>query len=524
MNIGIVEVGAGDEQPVAVAHERRLLHLGSHHDPRRVAQHEQRDVEGVEQLHEARRLVGAVAVDGAGEVGRVVGEDADGLALDAGQRRHHAEAEVAAQLEHGAGVGEALDDGADVVGAQPVGRDDRAQHALVGARPLGQRALEVAEVLLGHGHALGLVAHADVDDAAGQLHVDGADLVGREHAEAAAFDHGRAAHADVRVLGGDDHVAGAEEGGVAGEAVAGVDADRGHHAVQPGHRRERGRDQRAAQPPGCRRPRWPPVRLPPVPARPPPPSVKKTTGQAPGPGDLQHAVGLRVVDRALGAGQHRVVVGQHRRACRRRAELGAVDAADAAHHAVGGELADDLLDRQPGARRQDEAAVLDERALVAQVGDVLARGALVGLAAPRHGVGPGVVEEDGVTLVHLGEVGADLVEVDLVVDGGGQVGHVGRLDEHQRVALEHGVADGDADEAHEAGDGGRHDVLHLHRFHDEQLLAGAHGVALGHGDLHDGALERRAPRAWCRPGRRRRRLAAAVAAARGGRAATADLP
>ena len=42
----------------------------------------------------------------------------------------------------------------------------------------------------------------------------------------------------------------------------------------------------------------------------------------------------------------------------------------------------------------------------------------------------------------------------------------------QRVALEDGVADGHADEAHEAGLGGGDDVLHLHRLHDEELLAG----------------------------------------------------
>ena len=41
----------------------------------------------------------------------------------------------AAQLEHRAGVGEALDDLADVVGAQPVVGHDRAQQALVGALP-----------------------------------------------------------------------------------------------------------------------------------------------------------------------------------------------------------------------------------------------------------------------------------------------------------------------------------------------------------------------------------------------------
>ena len=86
-----------------------------------------RHVEGVAELHEARGLVGAVGVDGAAEVRRVVGDDADRPPLDADQRGHHAAAEVAAQLQHRALVGQRLDDLAHVVDAQPVLRDDCAQ-------------------------------------------------------------------------------------------------------------------------------------------------------------------------------------------------------------------------------------------------------------------------------------------------------------------------------------------------------------------------------------------------------------
>ena len=98
-----------------------------------------------------------------------------------------------------AGVGERLDHLAHVVDAQPVLRDDVAQAALVGALPRRQRALEVRQVLLGRGDGLGLVLDGDVDDAVRHLHVHRADLLGPEHAEAAALDHRRAAHADVRV-------------------------------------------------------------------------------------------------------------------------------------------------------------------------------------------------------------------------------------------------------------------------------------------------------------------------------------
>jgi len=67
------------------------------------------------QLHEARGLVGAVAVDRAAEVARVVRDDAERMPFDADERGHHAEAEVATKLEDGPGIGERPDDRAHVV-------------------------------------------------------------------------------------------------------------------------------------------------------------------------------------------------------------------------------------------------------------------------------------------------------------------------------------------------------------------------------------------------------------------------
>src|SRR5947209_8795868 len=47
-----------------------LLGLRPDHHARGVAEQQERQVEGVAELHEARRLVRAVAVDGAGQVAR----------------------------------------------------------------------------------------------------------------------------------------------------------------------------------------------------------------------------------------------------------------------------------------------------------------------------------------------------------------------------------------------------------------------------------------------------------------------
>ena len=119
--------------------------------------------------------------------------------------------------------------------------------------------------------------------------------------------------------------------------------------------------------------------------------------------------------------------------------------------------------------------MLDEAAVVTEVVDVLAGGALAGLAAAGDGVGPGSVERDGVALDDLGDIGAHGVEVDVVGDVVDEAADVSRFDEHERVALEDGVADPHVDEAHEAGIGGGDDVLHLHRLHHQQLLAGPTG-------------------------------------------------
>ena len=68
------------------------------------------------------------------------------------------------------------------------------------------------------------------------------------------------------------------------------------------------------------------------------------------------------------------------------------------------------------------------------------------------------------------------------------------LDEHQRMVLEHRVAGGDRERAHDAADRGADRVLHLHRLQHQHFLAGEHGRALGDAQRDDRALHRRAQR------------------------------
>ena len=152
-------------------------------------------------------------------------------------------------------------------------------------------------------------ATASVDHAVARLHLQRADLVGVDLAEAAALDHRRAAHAERDVLGGDDQVRAAGEHRVAGEAAAGDDGDPRHQAREPRPEREGARVERRDD------------RVVGV-ARPPSAALGEEHGRQPHPLDqLEEAVLLAVAERALGPGEHRVVVGEDRAggAARRRA-------------------------------------------------------------------------------------------------------------------------------------------------------------------------------------------------------------
>src|SRR5216683_1825960 len=108
---------------------------GTDHDAGRIAKEQNRDIECVAQLHESRSFVGAIAVDRAREIDRVVGYQSDRPSFDSDQGSYHSEAEIPAYLEHRAGVGQRLDNRSDVIDAESIFGNYSAQKTLVGACP-----------------------------------------------------------------------------------------------------------------------------------------------------------------------------------------------------------------------------------------------------------------------------------------------------------------------------------------------------------------------------------------------------
>ena len=96
-------------------------------------------------------------------------------------------------------------------------------------------------------------------------------------------------------------------------------------------------------------------------------------------------------------------------------------------------------------RRRRCAAIASEpystkRAGIDELGDVLARGALVGLAPPLDRARTVLVARDGVPRVQLGEISADMVEIDLGFLGDIVLVEFDRLEEQDRLALHQGGA------------------------------------------------------------------------------------
>ena len=258
---------------------------------------------------------------------------------------------------------------------------------------------------------------------------------GLVRAEAAAFDHRGAAHADVRALGRDDHVAAAEQRRVAREAVARRDADQRHQAAQPREQVEREAvEPRHAGAVGVAGPAAAAF-------------GEEHDGSRMLLRQLEQPVLLLVVAQPLRAREHGVVV-RHRD----RSDWPSTVPMPPTSPSAGVRSISSCERSPPPLRGHDERRVLHEAAVVDEVGDVLARGALPGRTPARDGVGSTVIETDVVALDHLGEVGAHVVEVDRGRRAASSSpAPLADFDEHERVAGHHRVADRDRDAGHDAG-------------------------------------------------------------------------
>ena len=204
--------------------------------------------------------------------------------------------------------------------------------------------------------------------------------------------------------------------------------------------------------------------------------------QPPPLGQLEQPVVLEVPAHALRAREHRVVVGHDD-------DGRAVDLGEPADDAVGGRAREQLLLRPPPfLRGEDQRLVLDEAALVDEVGDVLARGPPALLAPPRdrvgaRGVEPGRVARDDV-VERAAARGVPRGPPRLAARRRGSAARsppprlaarrrlAARGRRRHRLSLRDRVAHRHVDADHFAAGLGEHLVLHLHRLDRRHDLAG----------------------------------------------------
>ncbi|MCY1224409.1 hypothetical protein D9M72_365650 [compost metagenome] len=198
---------------------------------------------------------------------------------------------------------------------------------------------------------------------------------------------------------------------------------------------------------------------------------------------------------ALGAGEHGGVIGQHRAARALRCEQAAVDGAGAGDQAVGRGVGDQVGLAAPARLcRQRQAAVFAEAAGIAQVVDVLARGAQAARMAACHRLGAGRVVQEGMAVEHALQVGADRGRVGVLGFAVGMGAGVGRLQHQHDLALGDLLAGSGAQVDHAARVLGHDGMFHLHRIEHGHGLAGLDQVVLARQFDH-APVHRRAHRA-----------------------------
>ncbi len=243
--LGHGAVADGVDHLGPVLGDAAVLVLPAHHEAGDVLQEHQRDAPRVAQLDEVGALQGLVAEEDA-----VVGQDAHGVAVDAGEAADQGGAVARLELVHAAAVDDARDDLADVEGLARVVADHAVELLGIvvgilgrGARHAGRlHRPQVLDDVPQQAQGVGVVVGQVVGHAAdARVHVAAAQLLGGDLLAGGRLHQRRPAQEDGALLLDDDHLV----------------AHGRHVGAAGGARAQHGRDLRDAQAahrrPGCRR-------------------------------------------------------------------------------------------------------------------------------------------------------------------------------------------------------------------------------------------------------------------------------
>ena len=216
----------------------------------------------------------------------------------------------------------------------------------------------------------------------------------------------------------------------------------------------------------------------------------------------------------LRPGQHGIIVGDDNALGCFFVKQSAIDTADTSDHAVCRGASHQVIQRATlPLGRNDHRPVLDVGIGVTDVVHVLTCGALAGLPPPCNRLGPGGVHAEFMPLNDLSQVRTDIVEVNVGRFFYCRHRHLGLFDKGKRMAFKNRVSLTDGQLADNAARFSCDHMLHLHGFHDEELLADVHLVAFtdvqtdnrplersrdGHGPVRTAHLD-----GWCLYGRSR---------------------
>ena len=126
--LGYTRLGIGIEELGPVANDPTVLLPCPWQEPRHVHEGDERDVEGVAESDESSGFHGAVDVQAAGELHRLVCDHPDGTAAHPAEPRDNVACEIRLNLEEVAFVNDVFDDDFHVVRDIWVRRDETSEH------------------------------------------------------------------------------------------------------------------------------------------------------------------------------------------------------------------------------------------------------------------------------------------------------------------------------------------------------------------------------------------------------------